>query len=109
MKAASTNSSIVEGLQLDILLRTRKQICEFSSLSLFPLSRLGTATARTHLARKKKKVRWRMENRRRNEMKALSLLLFKEKAQQLEKDEGLGRKTLSLPPFNADGTRWDAS
>ena len=41
-------------------------------------------------------------------MKALSLPLFKEKAQQLGKGEGLGQKTLSLPPFNADGKRWDA-
>ena len=36
-------------------------------------------------------------------MKALSLPLFKEDTQQLEKGEGLGRKTLSLPLFNADG------
>jgi len=50
-----------------------------------------------------------MGNRRRNGMKALSLPLFKEEAQQLGKGEGLGRKTLSLSPFNADGMRWDAS
>ena len=36
-------------------------------------------------------------------MKTLSLPLFKEETQQLEKGEGLGRKTLSLPLFNVDG------
>ena len=47
-------------------------------------------------------------------MKALSLPLFKEEAQQLRKGEGLGRETLSLPysmRMGYDGTRpdrWDA-
>ena len=36
-------------------------------------------------------------------MSTLSLPLFKEEMQQLEKGERLGRKTLSLPLFNADG------
>ena len=35
-------------------------------------------------------------------MKILSLPIFKEEGQQLEKGEGLRPKTLSLPPFNAD-------
>ena len=42
-------------------------------------------------------------NRRRNGTRTLSLPLFKEETQQLEKGEGLERKTLSLPLFNADG------
>ena len=50
-----------------------------------------------------------MGNRRRDRTKALSLPLFKEEAQQLGEGEGLGRKTLSLPTFNADGMRRDAS
>ena len=44
-----------------------------------------------------------MENRRRNGTNTLSLPLFKEVMQQLEKGEGLEQKTLSLPLFNADG------
>ena len=36
-------------------------------------------------------------------MRTLSLPLFKEETQQLEKGEGLGQKALSLPLFNADG------
>ena len=42
-------------------------------------------------------------------MKALSLPLFKEEAQQLGKGEGLEQKTLSLLQFNADGMRRDTS
>ena len=41
-------------------------------------------------------------------MKSLSLPLFKEETQRLEKGEGLGQKTLSLPPFNANGKQLDA-
>ena len=85
-----------------------KQIYEFSSPSLYPLSLRNRHGARMHLARMKEE-RLQLENRQRNGTKTLSLPLFKEETQQLEKGKGLGQKTLSLPPFNADGMRWDAS
>ena len=53
--------------------------------------------------RREKEERWQLGNRRRNRTKTLSLPLFKEETQLLEKGEGLGQKTLSLPLFNADG------
>ena len=43
-----------------------------------------------HSARRNKKERQRLKNRWRNGMRTLSLPIFKEEMQQLEKGEGLG-------------------
>ena len=102
-KEASTASSTLDGLQLDISLRIHERLYEFSSPSLYPLSPRNHRGARTRLARRKKEERQLLENRRRNGTKTLSLPLFKEEEEQLEKGEGLGRKNLSLPLFNMDG------
>ena len=57
MKAASTASSMLDGLQFNIVLWIHEQICEFSSPSLYPLSLKNCHGARTGLARRKKEER----------------------------------------------------
>ena len=48
-------------------------------------------------------MKLQLRNRRRGGTITPLPSLFKEEAQQLRKGERLGRKTLSLPLFNADG------
>ena len=93
---ASTVSSTLDDLQLDITLQIHERICEFFSPWHYPL------LLRNRCIRWKGRRRGGGSEAGEEVGRELPSPLFKEGAQQLRKGERLGQKTLCLPLFNAN-------